>query len=55
MDYNLFNDHELVDGILGNDKPLIKYFSVKKYSVRALYQNSYFQHIYFTENIQKEY
>lgn len=32
MDYDLFNDHELVDSILGNDKPLIKYFFTEKCS-----------------------
>ena len=32
MDYDLFDDHELVDGILNNNKPLIKYFFTKKCS-----------------------
>jgi len=30
MDYDLLDDHELVDGILNNNKPLIKYFFTKK-------------------------
>ena len=51
MDYDLFNDHEIVDGILSNNKPLIKYFFTEKCSgFRALYRNSYFQHMYFYEN-----
>ena len=32
MDYDLLDDHELVDGILNNNKPLIKYFFTKKCS-----------------------
>ena len=32
MDYDLLDDHELVDGILNNDKPLIEYFFQKKCS-----------------------
>lgn len=32
MDYDLYNDHELVDGILRNDKQLIEYFFNKKCS-----------------------
>lgn len=32
MDYDLLDDRELVDGILGNDKNLIKYFFTKKCS-----------------------
>lgn len=32
MDYDLLDDHELVNGILNNDKPLIKYFFTKKCS-----------------------
>lgn len=30
MDYDLLADHELVNGILNNNKPLIKYFFTKK-------------------------
>ena len=32
MDQDLLDDHELVDGILNNNKPLIKYFFTKKCS-----------------------
>ncbi len=32
MDYDLLDDHELVDGILNKDKPLIKYFFTEKCS-----------------------
>ncbi len=32
MDYDQLNDHELVDGILNNDKDLIKYFFTRKCS-----------------------
>lgn len=32
MDYDLLDDHELVDGILNSNKPLIKYFFTKKCS-----------------------
>lgn len=32
MDYDLLDDHELVDGILNNNQPLIKYFFTKKCS-----------------------
>lgn len=32
MDYDLLDDHGLVDGILGNDKELIKHFFTKKCS-----------------------
>lgn len=32
MDYDLLDDHELVNGILNNNKPLIKYFFTKKCS-----------------------
>ena len=43
MDYDLFNNHELVDGILSNNKPLIKYFFTEKCSgVRTLCQYGYF-------------
>ena len=37
MDYDLLNDHELVDGILNNNKPLIKYFFTKKCSGLLVY------------------
>lgn len=32
MEYDLLDDHELVDGILSNNKPLIEYFFTKKCS-----------------------
>ena len=32
MDYDLFNDRQIVDGILSNDKQLIGYFFNKKCS-----------------------
>ena len=32
MDYDLYNDHELVDGILRNDRRLIEYFFNRKCS-----------------------
>ena len=32
MDYDLLDDHELVDGILNDNQPLIKYFFTKKCS-----------------------
>ena len=32
MDYNLYDDHALVDGILNNDGKLIEYFFNKKCS-----------------------
>lgn len=32
MDYDLLDDHELVDGILNGNQPLIKYFFTKKCS-----------------------
>lgn len=32
MDYDLLDDHELIDGILNNNQPLIKYFFTKKCS-----------------------
>ena len=32
MDYDLLDDHELVNGILNNDKTLIKYFFTRKCS-----------------------
>lgn len=37
MDYDLLDDHELVDGILNNNKPLIKYFFTKKCSGLLVY------------------
>lgn len=32
MDYELLDDHDLVNGILDNNQPLIKYFFTKKCS-----------------------
>lgn len=37
MEYDLLDDHELVNGILNNDKSLIKYFFTKKCSKLLTY------------------